>query len=197
MGIEREFKALLDAASNATTLTGTAQWNNASALIEKSIDDAKEAFLLQCGFEATDILVPPACFQIFKRDSTLRAALQYTHGDLLNGRGGMDDKVFDLQWHIPGAIRNTANPGATVSVSRLWSDDKVYLMYIDPSVASDPEAVSAAFIAQSETLPDMNWSASSWRPPNLDEKWTWYLVEQAHKVIVDSACIHRLDDVLA
>jgi len=197
IGLETELKTDLDAASNATTLTGTSQWNNASAVIEKSIDTAKESFVAQCGFEANTLVVPPACWQVFKRDSTLRGDTKYTHGDILDGNGGYSDNIFNLDFVIPGALLNSANQGATASIARLWATDKVYLMYIDKGVTSTKTAVTAAYFASQFNTVDQMFLSRNWRPGDADMEWTWHEIWEWHKLIVDSRLVHRLDDVLA
>jgi hypothetical protein len=197
LGIESELKTALDAAANATTLTGTAQWNNASAAIEKSIDDGMESFVAQCGFEANVIVIPVACWHIFKRDSTVRDAIKYTNPDILNGRGGIPKSVFGLEIVVPGALINTANPGATASIARVWATDKAYLMYVDMSAANDPEAITAAFLARYPGDAGVDWATRTWRDPDPTTKTSWYSVEEHHDLQINAACVHRLDDVLA
>jgi len=197
LGLETELKVGLNAATNQTTLTGALQWNHASATIEKSILAAKALFKLQCGFNATHIVVPEDCWDVFIMDPTLRGSTKYTHGNLLDGKGGYSENTFNLQFVVPGGITNTANSGATPSISQLWSDDKVYLMYVDPTVSSSKTAMTAAWFASQHNEVDQRFLARSWRPSEEDMEWTWYQVWEWHKLIIESALIHRLDDVLA
>lgn len=200
--IERAVKAVLDAAANATTLTGANQWNDSGTTptIEKSIDTAMQAFDLLYGMQATHLVVPRICWDYLKRDATVRDAIKYTSPDILNGRGGLPERVFGLQLVVPGAIYNTSNPGQTAAAARVWgsssSDDKVYLLHVNPASATDNSVPTALNVVTCPQLPDLMFTTKTWRPTAADEKWTWYLIECAYKLISQAGLIYRLDDVL-
>lgn len=201
LGMEAEFKAALDAATNATTLAGALQWNNASATIEKSIDSLKTTYRQQTrGLMLNTLIVPEACWVFLKRDSTIRDALKYTSQDVLNGNGGIPQGMFGIaNWIVPEALLNSANPGATASVGDLWSSDKVYALHVNPAISTNRRVQTSAFLAMTPVIPelDLNFGVEEWDDERTDVHWTWWGVGEQHDMIVHSDFVHRLDDVLA
>ena len=198
LGAEAEVKAALDAAANASTMTGTDQWNNASAVILSTFDDAKLAFRHQSGVNPTHVIIPEDCWDVLINDSTILGLMKYTTAGIVqDANAGLLGPIRGIQPIVPTVLRNSANPGATASVAELWSSDKVYFVYVDPSAASNPKAFTALFYAQSMTIPGLNVAADSWRPTNLTKKWTNYAVTLNRKLVAQAELIYRLDDVLA
>ena len=198
LGAEAEIKTALDAATNSDTMTGTEQWNNASAVILKTIDAAKLAFRHQSGLNPTHMIIPEDCWDVLINDATILGMQKYTTAGMVqDANAGLLGPIRGITPIIPTVLSNSANPGATASVAELWSSDKVYFVYLDPAAATNPRAFTSLFFAQSMTLPGLNVAADSWRPNNPTKKWSNYAVTLNRKLITQDDLIYRLDDVLA
>lgn len=197
LGAEAELKTALDAATNYTTMTTTMQWDDSSADILGTFDAAKIKFRHACGLNPTHVIIPEDCWAALINDATILNLIRYTTGGLISDpNSGLLAPIRGIQPIVPTVLKNSANPGATASVAELWSDDKVYFIYVDPTAATNPKAMTSLFFAQSQTLPGLNVAADSWRPENRTEKWTNYAVTLNRKLVVQQELILRLDDVL-
>lgn len=197
LGAEAEVKAALDAATKATTCTTTQQWDDSSADILGTFDLAKTAFRHNCGVNPTHVIIPEDCWTALINDATILNLIRYTTGGLVQDpNSGLMAPIRGIQPIVPTVLKNSANPGATASVAELWSDDKVYFIYVDPGAASNPKAMTSLFFAQSQTLPGLNVASNSWRETNLTAHWTNYALEVNRKLITQDEMIYRLDDVL-
>jgi hypothetical protein len=200
--IEVAVKAAMDAAANATTCTGTNQWNDTGSTptIEKSVDVGREAFVKLFGLEPTHFVVPRMLWFYLKRDATVRSAIQYTNPDILGANGGLPPNIWGLDLVVPGAIRNTANPGQAASIAHLWgsaaTDDKAYLIHVNPASSLDNSIPTALNLITCPQLEDLMFSVKTWRPTDLDMKWDWYLIECAYDLVTQAGLIYRFDDVL-
>jgi hypothetical protein len=193
--IEIAVEAELNNTTTHTDATPSVKWDAASAVtIEKNIDAAKEAFLLQCGFEANYIVLPPAVRQVVKRDSTLRNLRVYTESDIIQD-GDVPAQLFGLKTVSPGAIENSANPAQTASIARVWSSDNAVLLYVDPSAATDPQAMTSLMRFYKDG-DGPEYRAYTWRDSNPTAKTTWYAVETNDDFIAVSDCIYIISDVL-
>jgi hypothetical protein len=113
IGWEQELKTALDASSNSTTLTGTQQWNNASAKILPTFDVAKEAFRHATGVNPTHCIIPEDCWEVFINDSTVLDLIKYTTpGIVEDADATLNTKIRGVTPIIPTALINSANPGA-------------------------------------------------------------------------------------
>lgn len=174
------------------------KWDAANnVVIEANIDAAKELFLKACGFEATHILIPPAVAKVMKRDSTIRDLIKYTQDSLLIN-GDLPPTIFNLKVVIPGAIVNTANPGQASSIARLWAEDKVVLLYVNPQAANDPEAMtSVTEFGVDGYVGGSSYPTVSWRDPDPTTHTDWIAVENNWIMKVTAAAgVYILDDVL-
>ena len=143
IGREKAVKAIVQDSTSADA-TPTTKWDASGAEIEKDIDNAKEAFVKQCGVEANGILIPPHVSYPVKRDPSVRELRKYTEpGLLLNG--DLPPVLFGLNVVVPGAINQTANPGQTAALARIWSDDTVILFYNEQDPGTDSHLLSAQF----------------------------------------------------
>lgn len=194
LGVEKRVKTLLD---NATgTATPTTKWDAASGMtIEKDVDVRREAFAKASGYEATHIVIPPDVAKVMKRDSTIRDLQKYTNPDLLIG-GDLPPTLWGLRVIIPGAFVNSANPGLSQNIARVWSTDNVYLVYVDPSFSGTGLGMTA--LGQFRW---MEWgtpfAAYTWPDPDKSVKADHVAVEVYQtEVKVCDAAIQRLTDVL-
>ena len=197
LGAEAEVKAALDAAANSTTMTTTMQWDDSSADILGTFDAAKLKFRHQCGLNPTHVIIPEDCWNVLINDATILGLTKYTQAGIIqDANAGLFAPIRGIQPIVPTVLKNSANPGATASVAELWSDDKVYFLFLNPGAATNPKAMTSLFFAQSMTLPGMNVAADTWRPENKTSFWTNYAVTLNRKLITQPEMILRLDDVL-
>ncbi|MFZ5785516.1 MAG: hypothetical protein ACOY3Y_03645 [Acidobacteriota bacterium] len=194
---ELRFRDLVQDTGSVASTIPSVKWDAASGVtIEKNIDAAKEAFLLLCGFEATHILIPPLVAKVVKRDPTIRDLIKYTQDDLLVN-GDLPPTVFGLRVVIPGAVRNTAVPGAAPALGRIWSADKVTLAYVNPAAATDPEAMTSIMEFGVDGFPGgLSYPVETWRDPDKSAKTDWYSVENVWTMERVAKCLYILDDVL-
>jgi hypothetical protein len=194
-----EVEIALEAELNNTTshadATPSVKWDAASSVvIESNIDAAKEAFVAQCGFEPNYIVLPPAVHTVVKKDSAIRTLRKYTDDNLLEN-GNLPSQLFGLQVVIPGAMEDTANPGQSASIARVWSSENAVLLYVDPSAATDPTAMTAVmrFFVDGD---GSEYKAYTWRDPNPTAKTTWYAVETNDDIVAVTDCIYIISSVL-
>lgn len=194
LGVEKRLKTLLDSAGTAASAPSP-KWDAASATIEKNLDAAREAFLLKSGFEANVALIPPDVAKAMKRDSTIRDLRKYTDPSLLVN-GDLPPVLFGLNVVIPGALQNTANPGAAQSVARIWNADTVYLLYVDRAISGNGAAMTAAAqFRWGEWGPP--YAAYQWADPDPTVKVTWVGVELYQvEALVCGDAVYRIPDVL-
>ncbi len=198
MGVEKRVRDLVVDTTTITNATPAVKWDaGAAVVIEKNIDDAKEAFAVAAGVEPNIIVIPPAVAKVMKRDSTVRELIKYTQSNLLVN-GDLPPTVFNLRVVIPGALANSANAGLTQNVARLWSDDKVILAYVEPNPGT--EAMTAGVQVrkthgQTAKGVQMTIPVKEYRVPGLDGVF----VEAGFKVdevVVCSDALYILNDVL-
>ena len=193
--IEIELEAeVMDHTTHASA-AASAVWDTGTPTIEKDIDAAREAFLLQSGFEATHLVIPPLVAQSVKRDATIRALRKFADESLLIN-GGLPPVMFGMNVVTPGPVEDSANPGATASISRVWNTDNVTLIYVDPSAATDPTAMTAIMRFTSAANTGTDWAAYTWRDPDPSKKTNWYRVETFDDIIAVSDCIYVISNVL-
>ena len=198
LGAEAEVKTALDAATNAATMSGTDQWNNASAVILSTFDDAILAFRHQSGVNPTHAIIPEDCWNVLINDASILNLMRYTQAGIVkDANAGLLGPIRGIIPIIPTVLKNSANPAATASVAELWADDKVYFLFVNPAAATNMKAMTSMYFAQSMTLPGMNIAADTWRPNNKTALWTNYAVTLNRKLKTQDELIYRLDDVLA
>jgi hypothetical protein len=196
IGMESELKTALEAASNATTLTTTQQWDDSSAVILPTFDLAILGMRHACGLNPNIAIVPEDCFNALINDATVLGLIKYTHDDLLNEVGGIPPMIRGVRLIVPTRLVNSANPGATSSIAEQWASDKVYFMHVNQSASTNMKVPTAAYFAEAQTLPGMGFAAQTWRPENKTKHWTNYAVETNRKIKIQDELIYRLDDVL-
>jgi hypothetical protein len=197
LGAEAEVKTVLDAASNATTLTTTQQWDDSSADILGTFDLAKKAFRHNCGVNPTHVVIPEDCWTVLINDATILGLTKYTQSGIVQDTDAQLFKpIRGIIPIVPTVLKNSANPGATASVAELWSDDKVYFVFVNPAAATNMKALTSLYFAQAMTLPGMNVAADTWRPTDKTSHWTNYAVTLNRKLKNYDEMIYRLDDVL-
>ena len=191
--IEKAIKALLDAGS--ASASPSTKWDAGGNTIEKDIDNAKEAFEVACGVQATHIIMPRAIANVVKRDSNIRALRKATNDNLLTN-GELPFEVFGLNVIIPGALENTANPGAAQSLARLWATDTCYLVHTNPAISRDGSTLTT--VAQMRwSAYDAPWMALKWAEPHRSQFVDWVScgIYQNEELVAPSA-LYLLTDCL-
>jgi len=196
---ELRFRDLVQDTSACGHASPGVKWDAAggtNVVIEANIDAAKEAFLLQCGNEATHILIPPAVSKVMKRDPTIRDLIKWTQNDLLVN-GDLPPTLWGLKVAIPGAVVNTSAPGVAPGLGRIWSTDNVELIYVNPAAAGDPEAMTAIGEFGEDSEPGgSSYPTFSFRDPDETREITWYWVKNSWTMERVAGCIYILDNVL-
>jgi hypothetical protein len=90
VGVEREFKAALDAAANADTMAGAEQWDDsgATANILGTFDQAISEMRHNSGLNPNIVIIPEDCWTALVTDSTIQAKLNLGT-DRLDPNGGV------------------------------------------------------------------------------------------------------------
>ena len=127
--------------------TPTTKWDGSSPTIEKNIDTAKESVAVKSGHEPNTVLIPRAIANVMKNDSTILDKVKYTDPSLLIN-GDLPPVLFGLNVIIPGAIQNSANPGQSQSLARVWSDENVLVCYVDPEPDAETYTLGSQFRAK-------------------------------------------------
>lgn len=152
--LEREqgLKTLLDAQGAVSgyylTLTGTPSaqfdYTTADPKIIKTLESVARAAELNSGKPVDDPnwrwIIPPLVGDAIKE--YLRTKLLYTEGQFQIG-GKLPTALAGITPILAGSMKDTAKAGQTPSVARVWSDDKVYLVYVDPTFASNARTFTA------------------------------------------------------
>ena len=197
LGIAKRVMAKYQAAGTVGSAPST-KWGAASGTtIEKNLDDAREALLPLCGYEATHVIIPAGVARVMKRSTELRALRQYTDPSLLIN-GDLPSVLFGLNVMVPGALHNagTAKADESQTIARIWNDDTVYVLYLDPNVG-DVETFQPVIQARWS-----EWGAPfagyTWRDPHLSVKGRWLSVEVYQgEVTIASSAVYRIPDVIS
>lgn len=195
---ELQLRTLITNTSAIAYTTPSVKWDASTGTItiEADIDAAKEAFLLACGFEATHLLLAPAVAKVFKRDPTVRALRKFTDDRLLIN-GELPPVCFGLNVVVPGGVVNSAAPGATSALARIWTSDKAILLYVNPAAANDPEAMTCV---KEFGLPGWpggpDYGTERWRDPDKSARTDWISTQSTWMMARQAPCAYILNDVL-
>lgn len=189
---ENAIATLVEAATNTRMAPGT-KWDN-SGTIRKDILGARETFRRQAGVYPTHIVVPPIVMQVIKNDSQILDLLKYTNGGLLaNGRLPTLEGMVVVD---PGAILDTANPGAAVSIADVWDKDEVYYLFVDSAAGNDLSSGQTALRqVRSMATGGTPYSVRNWRDPDPTTNTEWFACEcnQIELVITQDFILRQLD----
>ena len=194
--LEKKIFALYsDAAVPSVTLAGTAQWQIAgggqggTSVPEFDIDTGKESIRKATGGKNPNtIIIPAAVAKAFKRHTTIRDSIKYTHGDILTNDQDLPPTLWGMQVWIPTPVETTSKEGAATTVrADVWSDS-VYLAYISP--IPDPDTFTFA------SLFWINQEVRIYDEPKRKAE----LIEASHLYdmgIVDADAAYAIKDTLA
>jgi len=175
------------AGSNTTTLSGTAQWNNASfasqagtqSVIESNIDAGREAIRIATGGkEANTIILPRAVARVVKRDIGVRDQIKFTDPNILVG-GFLPPTLWGMNVLIPNVLYDSSNEGETAAMTDVWGKNAI-VAYVDPSPSLNSLTLGAIFRARP-------WQVKQWRDDSVDSNYYRPSVVQT-ELILSSAC---------
>jgi len=193
VGIEKRVNALLDNTTTFEDDTPSVKWDaGASVVIEENVDDAKLAFVKQCGHEPTHIIIPKAVSKVVKRDSTVRELIKYTQSNLLVN-GDLPPTLWNMNVVIPGSLQNEAAPGLTESIDFIWDGDNVILVYVDPNPGLETCSVGYQFRKAQEGNLDI--AVTTYLVPNRKGEMVEVSVINDEKVVC-TECGYIISDVL-
>ena len=190
LGAEKRIAEIVqDTANVGSSATPSIKWDGTSPIIERNIDTAKDAVRTAAGVEPTSIVLPYKVKNALKRDTTIRDLIRYTvPGDILLRSGELPPVIFNLEVIIAGAIRNTANEGATESLADIWTDN-VLVFYKEETPSLDALTHGYIFrVAQPVVY--------SYRVDTRKGQMVEASQLQAEKVVATS-CAYLCTDVLA
>lgn len=191
---EDRVATLVKAASNTQTAPGT-KWDAANATIRKDILTAKETFRRQCGFSPNVLLLPPAVSIAVFNDTGILDLLKHTQAKLLED--GMIPRIENMEVVVPGAIKDTSNPGAAASVADIYGSDEAYLLYVDPTAGNDLSAQTAIRQVRSTATTGQPYSAKLYRDPDASANTDIVAVEcNQVELTLSQAFMLRILDVL-
>lgn len=105
-----------------TSLSGTTCWDDfENSDPEANIETAREQVSLNAA-EPTHIVIPVQVWRTVRRHPAIRALMKEMDSRQIT-EDGFPKTIFGLKAKFPGARHNTAAPGATESISRIWSDN--------------------------------------------------------------------------
>ena len=169
-------------ASYGATAAAAAGWSTATAAqIEKDIEDAIETVQKTAGLDPNTIIIPAPNAKMAKR--AFNAIRQYTDATLIQQATlGETVPLFGLNLLVPGGITNTANPGQTATIGRIWT--------------STSAVVAVAYINPDPGVTDASWTATfRWRPYGSSGEKAWtYENDDTESTFVEYG-LHQTEDI--
>jgi len=112
------------------TLSGTDQWSDfVNSDPEANVETAREAVALGAA-EPNTIAIPVNVWRRIRRHPAIRSLVKEADSRQLQ-EDGFPARLFGLKAVYPGARYNSAMPGASESISRIWSD-YVWIGVVNP-----------------------------------------------------------------
>ncbi len=182
---ERRVQAFVQSATYVTnTSTISTKWDAASGQTpEKDIDTAKNAVRVACGKVPNSILMNYLTAQALKR--WLKATAYTTYSEYLD-KNELPPILWGCETIIGTAVRNTANPAQTESLSDIWTDN-VTVFWKGPVSL---EAQNFGYILRSQ-----NWVTSDYYvDARSGRMYRVSVVED--EVLVSADCAYLLQDAL-
>lgn len=194
LGIESRVSALCHAASK-THSAPSPKWDGTSPTIRKDILAARETFRKNAGTYPNVLVLPPIVKAAVFADSGILDLIRYTNANFI--ATGLIPTIENMQIVVPGAIIDSANPGAAISVADVWPNDEAYYLYVDQSAGSDMAALTALRQVRSIAAASTPFAAKRWRDPVADKNTDWVAVEVAQDELTLAAdLVLRQLDVL-
>ncbi len=172
--VETTIAAMLAAAANTQAAPGT-KWDAANPTIRKDILAARETFRKKSGVYPNVMVLPPNVSNAVFNDDAILNLLRYTDGKILEG--GARRPIEGMQIIVPGAIIDSANPGAAASIGDVWSAKEAYYLYVDQTAGDDLVALTAIRQVRSIATGKQAFVAKTWRDPDASANTDWVNVE--------------------
>lgn len=179
-GRESRLKALLDGLSGTETAAASAIWDDAStSTIESDVDGVKEAMNAIIGTTPTHMIIPYRTANAIRRNGTIRELIKYNPNDLLKS-GMLPAPLFGMNVIIPGGLTDSARPGGTSSIGRIWDGTSVYFIYMDPNGGDGTMTAFMDFWSSENGVP---FGTMEWRDPDPTTHKTWFASELCDKIV--------------
>lgn len=120
--------------ANKTTLTGTAQWDNAGSDPIKDATAARRAIKLGCGNDANVVVMNPDVRDALRNNAAVKARIQYA---AKLTRDELDSQIADLlgvdRIIVASAVQSNQAEGSATSGTKsfIWGDDVVFAYVAD------------------------------------------------------------------
>jgi hypothetical protein len=183
--------------SGITGSTPAVKWDaSASVVIEANLDTAKQSITNTSGAIANTLLFDDIVKDVVKKDSTLRNLIRYTiqgsGGQQLLVSGELPPVLFGLKVNVAGARYNTAQKGATASISRIWANHCI-VAYVDPNPSIDSMTFGLNFVVRGAGA---GGTVVTWFDSKKRGTYYEYSKIQVQKVVA-TMCGYNLHSVLA
>lgn len=166
--------------------TPSTRWDQASCDIEGDINAARHLIVKATGVEPNTLIISrEVADQLVITLKDIKAPYHSVQEQL--SFVGLPPNLFGLRLVVGRGVKNTANPGQTVSNSFIWNDTAV-VCYIEPSVSLDVMSTLYTFQSQAPVV-------TSWRDEERAGDWIQLSVVETEKVVCAS-CAYRITDVL-
>ena len=115
--------------STAALYTNTdTDWDDITSLIVTDVDNAKEKVRINCGLPANTMIISAAVLPWLKKNTDIKARLQYTNAITSDVIAGMLPSLFGIpKVLIAGGVYDSANEGQTMSLADVWSDNYAWI----------------------------------------------------------------------
>jgi len=138
-----------------TSLSGTQCWDDfTNSDPEADVETAREQVSLNAA-EPNTISIPINIWRKIRRHPAIRALVKDTDASQLT-LDGFPKRLFGMNASYPGARQNTAAPGVTEAITRIWSDN-VWVGVVNPRPSKETMSFAYTFQVQgmlSETYED-------------------------------------------
>lgn len=186
--LRQEYRIATLAGATSNTSSPANDWDDPSATIVADIKAGKLAFKAALGMKPTHILIPDHVADEIMGQADIIALLQAAAA-LSDARGifnqfDLPATLLGMKTIVPDAMYNSAEPGATESISRIWGDDAYLFSVRAPGMG-------ARWAAQARSL---GFTIVRWR--SMDPAGWWVkAVHETDEVEVTSEAIHKFVDV--
>ena len=180
------------AVAGSQTTTPAADWSASTAYPTEDLGVAKNAFKVSSyGIEPTHFVMGDHIADEFAANRNVTALISAAAAlsqpmQLLTTISGkrLPRFIMDMEVIVPSCRYNTAEPGATLSVSPVWGDD-AYLFAVDAS--GDNSGYASQF-------QELGYTVVRWRS-NDPAGWWVRVVRRVVAKETNTRCVHKIIDV--
>jgi hypothetical protein len=150
-----------DTTLGGTTLTTTGQWSHADSDPLIAVEAGKAAIVSAVQVVPNTLVLPYEVYVKVRTHADVLDALKYTNSGLPSPQALAD--YFDVERVlVPRAVKNTAQPGQTASMSYVWGKN-AFLCYIPPRAALKTIAFAQTFAWTSAPGSVSGRTVETWR----------------------------------